>query len=148
MINLIYTFIISQFIKLTLNRLMNTWKDVCQKDHWKFLFQSFFDITFFHGSLKMINLIYSFIIKAVNPIYQLIQTFCIYTWISHVYNYYLSNRSSFASMIRYISYQSSKSNLPAHTNILYIYIHESVTYITISSQFFILQLHLCSLFIP
>jgi hypothetical protein len=32
-------------------------------------------------------------------------------------------------MIRYISYKSSKSNLPAHINILYIFIHESVMYI-------------------
>jgi hypothetical protein len=33
------------------------------------------------------------------------------------------------SMIRYSSYQSGKSNLRAYTNILYIFIHESVTYI-------------------
>ena len=56
-------------------------KVVCQKDNGEFLHKSFFDTTFFHGSMKAINLIYSVHIKAVNLIY-------LYTGASHVY--YLS----------------------------------------------------------
>ena len=48
-------------------------KVVCQKDKGEFLHKSFFDITFFHGSLKAINPIYSVHIKAVNLIYLYIR---------------------------------------------------------------------------
>ena len=53
-------------------------KVVCQKDNGEFLHKSFFDTTFFHGSMKAINLIYSVHIKAVNLIY-------LYTGPSQVY---------------------------------------------------------------